>query len=368
MKHLAIGLMSGTSADGISAALGEFDGHTVKFLGEVHDHYPIETRRKILNGSILSTKDLSELNMEIGTLFGKAANHLLRKLKIPSEKVYCIGSHGQTFYHGPNDKTPNSFQLGDAAAIAEKTGINVVSHFREKDLVLGGEGAPLVPYFDHYFFGRSATKALVNLGGIANLSIVGKSVNPPLAFDVGPGNCLMDAAVRELSDGQESFDRGGRYAKAGQMDLEKITKMIEEPYFKKSPPRSTGLELFNLDFIKRYMGPSLGPISDVLATLNYFTCITIQESFRSYVFNKFAVDEIILSGGGVYNKVMTKKLECLFAPIPVISIEKKGIPPLSKEPLAFAFFGLRCLQNKINHLPSCTGAKKAAVLGSITKA
>jgi anhydro-N-acetylmuramic acid kinase len=287
---------------------------------------------------------------------------------VSPDKVECIGSHGQTIYHGPHDTVPNTFQLGEPAVIAERTGITVVSNFRGRDIAVGGEGAPLIPYFDHFFYGNGPVRAFQNIGGIGNVTIVGHGIDTPLAFDTGPGNCLMDMVMRQISHGKEDHDHNGVRAKHGTINMAAVSDMMLHPYFKKAPPKSTGLELFGEDFLARHLTDELREKpDDVLATLNYFTCISIQESYRNFVFKNYPVTEVVVSGGGVYNKTLMKKLECLFAPIPVVSIETMGYPALAKEPLAFAFFGLRALQGKPNHLPAATGAKHARLLGSITR-
>ncbi len=367
-SHLALGLMSGTSADGVSAALGSFSGHSFEFLGVHTEPYPENVVRRIRERAAVPAGRLSRLHVEIGEVFATAANKLLKKLHVSPSKVECIGSHGQTIYHGPHDTPPNTMQLGDPSVIAERTGISVVSDFRARDVAVGGQGAPLIPYFDHYFYGAGPVRAFQNIGGIANVTIVGHGI-PPLAFDNGPGNCLMDMAVRLLTHGKEDHDKNGGRAKHGTINMAIVNEMILHPYFKKAPPKSTGPEIFGEDFLSRHSSEALkAKPEDWLATLNYFTAISIQESYRHFVFKHFPVTEVVLSGGGVYNKTLVKKLECLFAPIPVVSIEKFGLPALAKEPLAFAFFGLRALHGKTNHLPSATGAKETRVLGNITRA
>jgi anhydro-N-acetylmuramic acid kinase len=171
-----------------------------------------------------------------------------------------------------------------------------------------------------------------------------------------------------MTSGQENFDRNGQYAKRGKIDMTVIGPLMENDYFKKAPPKSTGRELFNEKFLREHLGPLLAsnPI-DAIATLMYYTCLTIQESYRAHVFGKYSISDIVVSGGGVHNKTLMKKLECLFAPIPVVSIESLGLPSQAKEPLAFAFFGLRCLHNQPNHLPTGTGAKRSVILGRITR-
>ncbi len=372
---LALGLMSGTSADGVSAALGSFKNHSFEFIADVTVDYPDSILKKIRQRGDLSAADASLLNRELGEIFATAALKLLKKTHTKPENVACIGSHGQTIYHGPDDELKNTFQLADPAVIAERTGIPVVSHFRQRDIAAGGQGAPLIPFFDQFFYGNGPVRALLNLGGIANVTVVGKGIASPLAFDTGPANCLMDMAVRQITHGKESFDKNGHFAKQGAINMPAIQKMIAHPFFKKLPPKSTGPEIFNEQFLREHLGAMItSHPADALATLNYFTCITIQESFRDHIFNNYPIEELVVSGGGVHNKTLMKKLECLFAPIPVKSIEstrllggQAGLPAQAKEPLAFAFFGLRCLHHQVNHLPSGTGAKHARVLGSITR-
>lgn len=368
-NQLAVGLMSGTSADGISAAVASFRDKEYELIGYQTTDFPEPLQSQIRSGGQLNTAELSQLNVQLGILFAKAVNKLLKKHHLNPKKIVCIGSHGQTIYHGPQDKIPNTLQMADPAVIAEQTGITVVSDFRKRDMATGGEGAPLIPYFDQYFFGSGPARAFLNIGGISNVAIVGKKIKNPMAFDMGPGNILMDMAVRIITDGKESFDHLGQGAKQGEIDTHIVDQMIKHPFFSKSPPKSTGPELFNKAFLLEHLGNLLkSNPNNALATLNYFTCLAIQEGFRNFVFNKVPVEEIVVSGGGAKNKTLMHKLECLFAPIPVTSIEKMGIPVQAKEPLAFAFFGLRAMNHKINHLPQTTGAKHARVLGSITYA
>lgn len=368
VNPFVMGLNSGTSADGVSAVLARFVGRRIEIKKFLTDPYPAELTRLIRMGGALSAGEVSELNMEIGRAFAKTAVHLLKKSHVKPADVTGIGSHGQTVYHGPGDRIPNTLQIGDPSVIAQAAGLPVVSGFRQGDIAAGGQGAPLIPFFDRYFFGHGKPRALLNIGGMANVAVVGRDVHQPLAFDTGPGNYLMDQTLQDLSAGKIGFDAGGRIAKKGALAMERIPRMAEHPYFSKKPPKSTGAETFGREFLMRHFQDRWHPddLNDLLATLNYFTCITIQEGFRSFIFPKFKISDIVVSGGGVFNKTMIKKLECLFAPIPVVSIETLGIPPLAKEPLAFAFFAWRRLHNQVNHWPQSTGAKKACVLGSVT--
>ncbi|MCB4756120.1 MAG: anhydro-N-acetylmuramic acid kinase [Elusimicrobia bacterium] len=359
-SKLAIGLMSGTSADSVSAVLASFMGDRFNIIEHIDHLYPLKAAAKIHKGGALTAAELSSLNFEIGAYFAEAALKLLKKARVHPKRITCVGSHGQTIYHGPRDTPPNTLQIGEPAVIAEKTGLPVVSDFRQADIAAGGEGAPLIPFFDHYYFGKGPLRAFQNIGGIANVAVVGKSIRKPLAFDTGPGNCLMDAAIRLMTRGRNAYDRNGERAKRGRCNRDAANRMLRHPYFKVAPPKSTGLEVFNMSSLLR------GRPDDVLATLNYFTCLSIQESYRRFIYPKYKVKEVIVSGGGAFNKTLMKNLASLLAPIPVRSIETMGIPAKAKEPLAFAFFGLRAFHGQINHLPECTGAKSTRVLGKIT--
>jgi anhydro-N-acetylmuramic acid kinase len=359
----ALGLMSGTSADGVSVALASFNNRAFHLEAFETYPYPKKLREKVLNALNLKTPELAHLSAELGEFFAEGALRLIRKRKLNPRKIHVIASHGQTVYHSPNHRFPVTLQLGDSSVIAERTRISTVSDFRSLDIAAGGEGAPLIPFFDEYFFGGGPVRALQNIGGIANVTLVGKGIKT-LAFDTGPGNCLMDLLVERMTRGKENFDREGRLARRGQIRHDWIRKFWRHPYFKRKPPKSTGRELFNLDFLKKVCGSSVTqkPL-DVLASLNFFTAFSIFEGIR--LFSPRNPKEVIVSGGGIKNRTLMTHLTNLFAPIPVRSIENFGIPTQAKEPLAFAFFGLRTLEKKVNHLPETTGARKAHVLGQL---
>lgn len=357
---LALGIMSGTSADGASLALCRFRAKNLEVLFHKNYAYSAGLQKQILRAAELKTPELSRLNFTLGNFFADAAIKFLKQAKCPASKVAVIGSHGHTVYHGPNDKPRNTLQIGEASVIAEKTGIPVVSDFRPRDIAAGGEGAPLIPFFDQTFFGNKKT-ALQNIGGIGNVTFTdrGKILG---AFDTGPGNCLMDLVIQKHSKGRLSFDANGRLAARGFIRVNAVKKMITHPFFSKRPPKSTGRELFNEKFLSRFL-PAM-PVEDKLATLNFFTAYSIFESYRHFGPGK--ITKIIVSGGGSKNLTLLQNLQKLFRPLPVISIESFGIPTQAKEPAAFAFFALRALQNKINHAPEGTGARKARILGKIT--
>ncbi len=364
MAPLALGLMSGTSCDGISAALAEFRGRRLRVLAERTSPYPLRLVRLLRRGSTLSAVELSALHVILGEQFAKAAQQLLRVARVSPRRVAVIGSHGHTIYHGPTDPVPSTMQLGDPAVIAQRTGIAVVADFRSRDLAAGGEGAPLVPYFDEVFFGQGPARALQNIGGIANVAVVGRGISP-LAFDTGPGNCWIDLVAQRLSRGRLRYDASGHLALRGRIDHRAVERLWRHPYFRRSPPKSTGRELFNEALLTRTFGARLSraPL-EVLATVTYFTAYSIAESYRRWV--RHRLREVIVSGGGVRNRTLMGHLARLLGPVPVRSTERYGIPAQAKEPVAFAFLALRALRGQINHLPSTTGAAAACVLGTIT--
>jgi anhydro-N-acetylmuramic acid kinase len=344
----------------------QFSGRSFRVIAERTTPYPPSLIRTLRQGLELSARMLSALHVELGERFAHAAKRLLTAARVSPQQVAVIGSHGHTIYHGPRDATPSTLQIGSAAVIAHRLGIPVVSDFRAHDLAAGGEGAPLVPYFDKTFFGNGPVRALQNLGGIANVTVVGRRI-PTLAFDTGPGNCLIDLLAARIARGRLRYDAGGRLAARGCIDHRVVTRLWRHPYFRRAPPKSTGRELFNEQFLRDAFGSALTrtPV-DALATVTYFTAYSIAESYRRFV--PHCLREVLVSGGGVRNATLMRHLANLLAPVPVRSIEGFGLSAQAKEPVAFAYLALRALRGQINHLPETTGAKEACVLGSLTLA
>jgi anhydro-N-acetylmuramic acid kinase len=377
MRHLALGLMSGTSCDGISAALARFHpasgapglpgglhGRSIQVIAQRTTPYPKRLAHLLRRSQSLRAPELSALNVELGERLARAALGLLRSARVPAHRVAVIGSHGHTIYHGPDDPVRSTLQLGEPAVIAQRTGIPVVADFRPRDLAAGGAGAPLVPCFDEAFFGGGPPHALQNLGGIANVTVVGRAIRP-LAFDTGPGNCLIDLAASRASGGRLRYDPHGRLALRGRIDHRAIARLWRHPYFRRPPPKSTGREAFNEDLLRDVFGRRLATAPrDVLATVTYFTAYSIAESYRRFI--PVRLREVVVSGGGVRNRTLMAHLARLLAPAPVRTIERYGIPAQAKEPVAFAFLALRAIQGRINHLPETTGARAAAILGCLT--
>jgi anhydro-N-acetylmuramic acid kinase len=336
--------MSGTSADGVSAALVRIGpGRAIRVLRHFTDPFTRAEQARILSLRDATIAELSEANFALGRKFAAAAKRVMR-----GARPRVIGSHGQTVWHAPGRHT---LQIGEPSIIAEETGVDVVADFRPRDIAAGGQGAPLVPFFDEFVFGRSTRRVALNIGGIANVTVLGSST---IAFDTGPGNCLIDDAVRRMTKGRETFDRDGRHARAGRIDGKLLARLLDHPYFRRRPPKSTGRELF---------GPGYRagrPTADAIATLTIFTAQTISEAIRP-----FAPVEVIVSGGGALNPVLMAHLEWLLSPARVVTSEVYGLPVLAKECAAFALLAARAIAGLPNTVASATGARRAVVAGKI---
>lgn len=360
MRSYALGIMSGTSGDGVSLALCSFRGRSYQILHSYTFSYTKALALQLQNVLNLKTPELSRLNVALGIYFAGCAVRFLKDNHVPFSRVAVIGSHGHTVYHGPDDKPRHTFQIGEPSYLAERTGIPVVADFRPRDIAAGGQGAPLVPFFDDYFLGGGKIRALQNIGGIGNVSLVGRGVRT-MAFDTGPGNCLMDLEMQRFTKGRLKFDGEGKMAARGRINLTALHRMIQHPYLHQKPPKSTGRELFNQKFIDRYLKKE--PPLDRMATLTFFTAASIFISYRKFLPKQ--PQEIFVSGGGAHNLTLMRHLTDLFRPVAVKSMEAMGIPSQAKEPAAFAFLAWRALQGKVNHVPQTTGAKHVCVLGKV---
>jgi anhydro-N-acetylmuramic acid kinase len=342
--------MSGTSADGVSAALVRIGpGRKLRVLKHVTSPYTRSEQTRILALRDATTARLSEANAWLGTKFAAAAKRILG-----GARARVIGSHGQTVWHAPGRHT---LQIGEPSIIAEETGIDVVADFRPRDIAAGGQGAPLVPFFDEWLFGAARhRRGLLNIGGIANVTLVGAG-RRPMAFDTGPGNCLIDDAIRAFTKGRRLFDRDGAMARSGRIDGRLLGRLLANPYFNKRPPKSTGRELFGPDYLR------IRPSADAIATLTLFTAQTIADALRRFA--RLAPAEVIVSGGGLLNRTLMDHLKWLLAPARVVPSDTYGVPPLAKECAAFALLAVRTMQGRTNTVPSATGARRPVVAGKI---
>ncbi|MBI3553868.1 MAG: anhydro-N-acetylmuramic acid kinase [Elusimicrobia bacterium] len=354
MKTLAVGLMSGTSADGVTAALIRLSSSRVEVVRCETYPYSAALRGRVLGAAKLTTPELSRLNMELGEAFARAALKISR-----GKKPSVIGSHGQTVWHGPDQDPANTLQIGEASVIAERTGITVVADFRPRDMAAGGQGAPLVPAFDEFLFAKGPSRALVNIGGIANVSIVGNG-SLRSAFDTGPGNGLMDLAVRIATKGRSHMDAGGRMARRGWANASLVERLLKHPYFRKRPPKSLDKDFFGEKFLlKRFHPITLASLPDVLATLCLFTARSIAESVPH------DVHEVVVSGGGALNATLMRALALSIEPARLKTSKAYGLPVMAKEAACFAWLGWRALNGKPNNCPQATGSRRRLILGKI---
>ena len=330
------GVMSGTSLDGIDVAVVEIRGKRIDSIAFKSTPYPKSVRSALLG--ISNVEEASRLNFRLGELYAKA-------ILAMNERVELIGLHGQTIYHEGGRHT---LQIGEAAVVAERTGVDVISNFREADIAAGGQGAPLVPYVDKLLFGGTKKKrAALNIGGIANVTLLRSGV----AFDTGPGNMAIDALVSHMTGGRQTFDRDGKIARGGVVRKELLIDLLANPYFRRKAPKSCGREQFGREFTRMLIETGL-PLVDLIATATELTVQTIARSIEA--------DEVIASGGGVHNKFLMERLGEL---IPVRSSAEFGIDPDAKEAIAFAVLAYECARGRPGNLPSATGARRAVILG-----
>jgi anhydro-N-acetylmuramic acid kinase len=317
-------------------------------------------RRRVLNAAQLPVGELSRLNFELGEVFAKAA------LAIKGRgQVKVIGSHGQTVWHAPSADPPNTLQLAEPSVIAERTGIAVAADFRVRDMAAGGQGAPLVPAFDLFMFGRGPLIGLQNIGGIGNVSVVGRR-RLWAGFDTGPGNALMDEAMTQATSGRLTMDRDGRLARRGKPDERLLRRWLESAYFKQRPPKSLDRSAFAGAFLRRYFGRiTQRRLPDILATLNLFTARSIALSYRRFIFPRYALKKVLVSGGGALNPVLMGNLSRVLAPLPVSTTEHRGMPIMAKEAACFAWMGWQALRRKANNCPEATGARGPRALGKL---
>jgi anhydro-N-acetylmuramic acid kinase len=363
-----IGLMSGTSYDGIEAAAAEFelsgDALRMRPLGRLSHPYPDELRARIaaaLPPAPTTTEAICVLDTGIGQAFAEAGTRALAELC--KGRADLVVSHGQTMHHWvEGGVVRGTLQLGQPAWIAEATGLPVVADLRSRDVAAGGQGAPLVALFDTLLLrGLPGVPAALNLGGIANITVVAPDADP-LAFDTGPANALLDAAVRHFSDGVEEYDRDGRGAAAGQVSPALLRRLLDEPYYRLPGPKSTGKELFHLPYLLAALAdvPTPDP-RDVLATLTRLTAVTVADACRAH-----GVTRLVVSGGGAHNPTLMGMLVDELPGVDLTSSDEVGVASDAKEALAFALLGYLTVHGLPGTLPSGTGARHASVLGSIT--
>ncbi len=375
-----IGLMSGTSADGTDAALCEIAGSglstRVKLVSYVSVPFTRPLRERIFGLAEADASELSELDVLIGGGFAEAAAACCAQAGLQMSDMHFIASHGQTASHRPRSagKLGATLQIGESAVIAERTGLPVISDFRVRDVAAGGEGAPLVPLVDYLLLrAPDRWRAIQNIGGIANVTLIGGSLDDLVAFDNAPGNMALDAVARAASRGVETYDVDGRRAARGRVDSDLLRELHQHPYLALSPPKSTGRELFGRGFVYPLLDrwktrapsvPGGSAADDLLATLTRFTAEAIVRSYREHL-PRFP-DEVYLCGGGAHNPTLVAHLRELCAPAPVLDTGALGLDPDAKEAIAFAVLANETLFGRPGNVPRATGAAGPRVLGKIT--
>ncbi len=368
-KEYYIGLMSGTSIDGIDAGLYDFSGNQAHMIDFYYQPYSPQIKQKIHSicntHQSVSLLDYGELDTQLGLLHADACLNLLQQAKVNAKHIKAIGSHGQTIYHSPSSKNPFTLQIGDANIICQKTGITTIADFRRRDIAAGGQGAPLVPAFHQaVFHNNNENRVIVNIGGIANLSILPKDEQKNIiGFDTGPGNTLMDHWISQHKSCV--YDECGLWAATGKIQTKLLKLLKDEPYFSALPPKSTGTDFFSPAWLtKKIATLHAYPPEDVQRTLCQLTAETIAEALL-----KFApeTDNIFICGGGIHNKTLINTLRQLLD-IPVASTEIEGVHPDQVEAMAFAWLAKQTLQGLTGNLPKTTGAKEAVILGGIYQA
>ncbi|HEX6308205.1 MAG TPA: anhydro-N-acetylmuramic acid kinase [Longimicrobiales bacterium] len=377
---LVIGLMSGTSLDGIDAALVEFEGTVAapqwRLVAFSESSYGADQRAAIHDGIVQgSAATLCGLNASLGEWFAAAVQRLLAESKLDAGSIAVIGSHGQTIWHEPprDGLRGSTLQLGCAATIAERTGIPVVSDFRSRDMAAGGEGAPLVPWVDRLLFSHDTRRrVLQNIGGMGNLTWLPPrgSTEPILAFDTGPGNALIDASVELATEGAGTFDRDGGWAAAGTVDEALLDELLAHPFLQRDPPKSTGREVFGRPFVQQ-LAARVAPATKAqwasfISTLTELSARSIAGAIERWVLPR-GVDEIIITGGGALNPELVARIRRLLPDTPVTADRAAlGIEPAAKEALAFAALAWAHVEGAAGNVPEATGAAGPRILGSYT--
>jgi len=360
MAELYIGIMSGTSLDGVDAVLAAARGGEFRLLASVHLSYPAKLRSRLLALQENAHGELHRaalLANEVSDLYAGAVRRLLGRARVGARAVAAIGCHGQTVRHRPGDGY--TLQLVNGARLAERSGITVVCDFRSRDIAAGGEGAPLAPAFHRAMFANARrSRAIVNVGGIANVTSL-PARGTGNGFDCGPGNCLLDAWIRVKR--RKRYDARGAWAASGRVIPPLLAKLLAHPYFRRRPPKSTGREDFNLRWVKRVLS-GRERAADVQATLAELTAVTIARAVRRYC---AGAREVFVCGGGSRNRALLARLAARLPGQRVATTAALGVEPEHVEALAFAWLARQALRREPGNLPAVTGARGPRVLGAI---
>jgi anhydro-N-acetylmuramic acid kinase len=399
--------MSGTSADAIDVALARISGapphSNAKLLNHTSINFPPQLRKEILRVAEqqpISAGELSQLNFRLGETFAEAALTACRRFRIAPKKIALIGSHGQTIFHRGQpvpylgSRTASTLQIGEPAIIAARTGITTIADFRPADIAQGGQGAPLVPYADYVLYRHQKLgRVSLNLGGIANITVIPANAKPSqvFAFDTGPANMLIDALVALFSRGRQRYDKGARLAQQGRSIPALIDELMRDPYLKLAPPKSTGREYYGRTYLEKLFNAGRchkAKPNDLIRAATIFTALSIVDALNRFVLPKTKIHQLIVSGGGADNPLLMAQLAAALAVvgardtrarlsttrhappprIEVVSSSQLGVPENAKESFAFALLAYETFHHRPSNLPSATGAHHPAILGKISYA
>ncbi len=355
--------MSGTSLDGVDLAIVDFSHEKPLIVSTDFTPFPKKLLAAIKSAcqqSSISFNDLGMLDSRLGEFYAMCVNQALKKTALSAANITAIGSHGQTIQHSPNSQPPHTLQIGDANRIAQQTGVSVVADFRRRDIAAGGQGAPLVPAFHQAIFqSAEENRAIVNIGGIANITFLNMDSDcPTVGFDCGPGNTLMDQWCQQHFD--IPYDKSGKLSSKGNINKKLLNSLLNDPYFSKEHPKSTGPEYFNLSWLEPHLSKYPTNIVDTLCTLCELTATSITQSLKKLPI----VSKVLTCGGGVHNDHLQTRLQALLD-YPVTTTEQYGIDPDMIEAVAFAWLAKQNIDKKTGNIPSVTGTKKAVILGAL---
>ncbi len=381
---LVLGLMSGTSADGIDVALARVSGAPPRVKAQLLHHtavkFPAAVRAEILRVAeqrAITAGELSQLNFRLGRIFAQAAATACKRFRVRRASVDLIGSHGQTIFHQGEPvgylgaRVASTLQIGEGAVIAAETGVTTVADFRPADMALGGQGAPLVPYADYLLY-KDAKRGRVslNLGGIANVTVIPASaaLGDVFAFDTGSANMLIDALVQHFTRGRSRFDEGAQRAQAGRAIPALLDELMRDPYLRVAPPKSTGREYYGADYLKKMLalGRKHGAKpNDLIRCATIFTALSVVDALNRFVMRKVKIDQLIVSGGGARNPLIIGQLSALLSGVEVIPSSRLGVAEDAKEAFAFALMAYETFHRRAGNVFSATGAKGPAILGKV---
>lgn len=364
MSEIYIGLMSGTSMDSIDAVCVDFANPNFEILECYSQPFPIELKNELISlcqPGLDEINRLGQMDRKLGFLFAQACQKLLQKTQLTTDDIIAIGSHGQTIRHQPTLDEPFTLQIGDPNVIAAETGIKTIADFRRRDMVCGGQGAPLTPAFHHFAFAKpEVDRVVVNIGGIANLTYLPGDITKSVSgFDSGPGNTLLDSWIKQHHNLE--CDHDGKWSSEGRVNEKLLAALLNDPFFSMPPPKSTGKEYFNLAWLENFLTPELSA-NDVQTTLCELTAVSILQAISEHT---STACQILLCGGGVHNKDLAARLNRHKGRHQLASTQEFGLDPDWVEAVAFAWLARQTMLNLPGNLPSVTGATRQTILGGI---